>query len=75
MGNVLDDAGSIPDNARFFVLHSIQADSEAHPASYPTGTGDSFPGEQAAGGEADRSPPYNAKVKKGGAIPPLLHML
>jgi hypothetical protein len=33
----------------FFVLHSVQADSEAHPASYPVDTGGSFPGDKAAG--------------------------
>jgi hypothetical protein len=33
----------------FSLPHSIQADSGAHPASYPMGTGDSFPGGIAAG--------------------------
>jgi hypothetical protein len=31
------------------LLHSVQADSGAHPASYPMGTGGSFPGDKAAG--------------------------
>jgi hypothetical protein len=33
----------------FSLLHRVQAGSEAHPASYPVGTGDSFPGDKAAG--------------------------
>jgi hypothetical protein len=32
----------------FSVFHSVQTGSEAHPASYPTGTVDSFPGGRAA---------------------------
>jgi hypothetical protein len=31
-------------------------------------------GVKQPGDEADHSPPYSAKVKKGGGIPPLLHM-
>jgi hypothetical protein len=38
--------------------------SGAHPASYPKGTGGSFPGGKAAGPEADSSPPTSAEVKK-----------
>jgi len=33
----------------FSSLHRVQAGSEAHPASYPMGTGDSFPGGKATG--------------------------
>jgi hypothetical protein len=33
----------------FSHLHSVQTDSGAHPASYPRGTGGSFPGGKAAG--------------------------
>jgi hypothetical protein len=29
--------------------HRVQTDSGAHPDSYPMGTGDSFPGDKAAG--------------------------
>jgi hypothetical protein len=29
--------------------HRVQTDCEAHPAFYPLGTGDSFPGSKAAG--------------------------
>jgi hypothetical protein len=32
-----------------FPLHVVQTDSGAHPASYPTDTGGSFPGGEAAG--------------------------
>jgi hypothetical protein len=31
----------------FSLLHSAQTDSGAHPASYPEGTGDCFPGGEA----------------------------
>jgi hypothetical protein len=33
----------------FSLLPVVQTDSGAHPASYPVGTGDSFPGGKAAG--------------------------
>jgi hypothetical protein len=33
----------------FALLHVVQTGSEAHPASYPMGTGDSLPGGKAAG--------------------------
>jgi hypothetical protein len=32
----------------FFLLHSVQIDSGAHPDFYPLGTGDSSPGGKAA---------------------------
>jgi hypothetical protein len=42
----------------------IQTGSGAHPASYPMGTGGSFPGCKARPGrDADHSPPSNAEVK------------
>jgi hypothetical protein len=41
-----------------------QTGSGAHPASYPMGTGGSFPGGKARPGrDADHSPPYSAEVK------------
>jgi hypothetical protein len=39
----------VPVGARFSHLHAIQTDSGAHPASYPMGTRDSFPGGKVAG--------------------------
>jgi hypothetical protein len=42
----------------------VQTGSEAHPASYPMGTGGSFPGGKARPGrDTDHSPPYSAEVK------------
>jgi hypothetical protein len=42
--------GSIPGRARdFSPLHCVQTGSEAHPASYPMGTGDFSPGGTVAG--------------------------
>jgi hypothetical protein len=42
----------------------IQTGSGTHPASYPMGTGGSFPGGKARPGrDADHSPPSSAEVK------------
>jgi hypothetical protein len=42
----------------------VQTGSGAHPASYPTGTGCSFPGGKAwPRRDADNSPPSSAEVK------------
>jgi hypothetical protein len=48
-----------------FVLYScVQTGSGAHPASYPMGTGGSFPGGKARPGrDADHSPPSSSEVK------------
>jgi hypothetical protein len=62
-----------PAGARDFSLLSVQTHSRVHPASYPVGNRGSFPGGKVAGHEADHSPPSSAKVKNGGAIPPLPH--
>jgi hypothetical protein len=49
-GYGLGGRGSISDKGKiFYVLHSVRTDSEAHPASYPMGTGGSFPDSKAAG--------------------------
>jgi len=45
----------------FSLPHHVQTGSGTHPASYPMGTGGSFPGDKAAGREADHSPPSNAE--------------
>jgi hypothetical protein len=45
--------------AEISFLHVVQADSGAHPASYPMGTGGLSQGH-----EADHSPPSSAEVKK-----------
>jgi hypothetical protein len=55
-------------------LHHIQTSSGAHPAFYPMGAGDDFLGGKVYRCEADHLPPSSAKVKNGGAIPPLSHM-
>jgi hypothetical protein len=53
LGYGLNDRDSrvrFPAGARNFSLHHrVQNGSGAHPASYPTGAGDSFPGSKAAG--------------------------
>jgi hypothetical protein len=48
MGYRLDSPGSIPGSAKFSLINSIQTDTGVHPASYPMGTGGSFPGDRAA---------------------------
>jgi hypothetical protein len=52
----------------FPLLHDVQTGSGAYTASYPMGTGGSFPGGKATGAWT------SAEVKKGEAIPPLCHM-
>jgi hypothetical protein len=39
----------VPMGQEFSLLHVVQTGSEAHPTSYPMGTGGSFPGGKAAG--------------------------
>jgi hypothetical protein len=38
----------VPVGSEFSLLHVVQTGSGAHPASYPMGTGSSFPGGKAA---------------------------
>jgi hypothetical protein len=48
----LDERGvriQVPVGSEFSPLHIVQTGSEAHPASYPMGTGGAFPGGKAAG--------------------------
>jgi hypothetical protein len=52
-------------------FRSVQTGSGAHPASYPMGTGALSPAVKRPGGEVGHSPPSSAKVKNGGALPPL----
>jgi hypothetical protein len=46
-GYVLDDPGSFPDSESLF--YGDQIGSDAHRASYPMGTGGSFPKNKAVG--------------------------
>jgi hypothetical protein len=46
------------------LLHVLQIDSGTHPASYPVGTGSSFPWVKRPGREIDHSPPTSVEVKK-----------
>jgi hypothetical protein len=52
----------------FSVIHSIQTSSGAHPASYPMGTGGSFP-EGKEGHETDHPPVSSAEVMNGVLLP------
>jgi hypothetical protein len=50
-GHGLDNQGfgvRVPVGQEFSLLHVVQTGSEANPASYPMGTGGSFPGGKAA---------------------------
>jgi hypothetical protein len=49
---------------KFSPHHRIQTGSRAHPASYPVGTGNTFPGGKGQGCEAGLSPPSSAEVKE-----------
>jgi hypothetical protein len=53
LGYVLDDRDSrvrFPaGSGNFSLYYLVQNGSGAHPASYPMGTGDFFPGDKAAG--------------------------
>jgi hypothetical protein len=53
-----------PTGADFSSSLCVQTGSGAHPASYPMGTGGSFPGGKARPGrDTDHSPLYSAEVK------------
>jgi hypothetical protein len=58
----------------FSLLHTVQTESGAHPASCPMDSGLSFPGGKATGREANHSPPSSVDVKNYVAIPPLPHV-
>jgi hypothetical protein len=63
----LDSQGSNPGRGKnFFFFHNVRTGYGGHPASYPMGTRDDFPG-----GKADHSPAASTAVKNVGAIPPL----
>jgi hypothetical protein len=55
LGYGVDDRGvRIPAGAgNFFLHHRVQTGSGAHPSSYPVVTAGSFPGDKAAGREAN----------------------
>jgi hypothetical protein len=65
--NPLDDRAieiRSPTGADFSSNPCVQTGSGAHPASYPMGTGGSFPGGKARPGrDADHSPPSSPEVK------------
>jgi hypothetical protein len=68
LGYGLGDRGSrfrFPAGAGNFSLHHrVQNGSGAHPSSCPVGNRGYFPGDKAAGHEADYSPPSSAEVKE-----------
>jgi hypothetical protein len=66
-GYGLDNRGVgvlVPIGKEFSILHVAQAESGAHPASYPMGIEGSFLVVKQPEREADHSPPTNAEVKK-----------
>jgi hypothetical protein len=71
----MDGRGSIPDKGKkFYVLHSVQSGSGAHPFSIEMCTrGALSPGIKRTGRDADHSPPSGAELKNGGAVPFLFH--
>jgi hypothetical protein len=59
----------IPGGGKIFFCIPQHPDRLWGPASYPMGTGSSFPRGKAAVHEVDHSPPPSAEVKNGGAVP------
>jgi hypothetical protein len=72
--NQFATTGTIPVVSYFSLLHSVQTDSGAHPASYPFDKEGFSPGVKRQGREADHSSQSSADVKKSGGIPPVPHM-
>jgi hypothetical protein len=69
----MDDRGSIAGSSNdgtFSLRHRIQAGSEAHSASYPMGTEDSYAGVKRKGREDDHLHVMQRKSMRG-AIPAL----
>jgi hypothetical protein len=58
----------------FLVTDPNNADSEVHPKSHAWVLGALSPGVNLQGHETKKSPTSSAKIKNGGAIPPLPHM-
>jgi hypothetical protein len=71
----LDAWGSNPCTSKIFLYPTASglAPGPTQPLNQ-MGTGCSFPGVKQLEHEADHSLPSTAKVKSGGAIPPLPHM-
>jgi hypothetical protein len=75
MGRMLEARGSIPGRGKTFsIFHSVQTNSEAHPASCPMGTGGLSLKVKRPGREANHSPPSGAEVKNDSPIPLLSHL-
>jgi hypothetical protein len=70
----MEGLGLIPGTARFFLLHSVQTASGAHPASYPVDTGGGALFPELKWQERKTGPPFNVEVNNGGAITPLPHV-
>jgi hypothetical protein len=51
---------SLAGDGNFSLRHRVQTCSGSHPASYPTDSGESFPGEKRSGRETNHSPPSSA---------------
>jgi hypothetical protein len=57
----------------FFLLHSVQTGSGAHPVSYQMCTMSPHPGSKAREREANYSSPSSTEIMNSGAIPSLFH--
>jgi hypothetical protein len=55
---------------KFLLFYIVQTRSVAHPASYPVGTGDSFPGIKRLERDADHSQLVPRSRKRRSSIPP-----
>jgi hypothetical protein len=74
MGYGLDRPCSIPGIVPFSLIHNVQIASGATQPHIQLLPGALSPGVKRQRREADHSPPSSAEDKKGGAIPPFLHV-
>jgi hypothetical protein len=64
-----------PERARnYSLLHNVQIESGARPASYLMGSRGIYSRIKLWGSEADRAPQFSAVDNNGGVIPPLPNM-
>jgi hypothetical protein len=75
IGYGLDGQGSIPSRARLFPSPQLSDEVWGPPSFLSSGYwGEISPGVKQQGHEADHSLLSSSEVKKGGVIPPFLHM-
>jgi hypothetical protein len=74
LGYDLESCSSLPGRGKIFYFHSFQTGFGSHQSLIQWVRGAISPGVKRPRREVDYSPPSNAEVKNGGAIPPLPRM-